>query len=207
MVDTADTSGAAGMTAAPGPVTPETAGSDPGAGRRIRGMVLLRGLLILAFGLVTLFSPGLALLALVFTFGSYAILDGVVAIVLGVRHRSDRRGWGWAVAQGVISVLAGLVAFILPGPTAVTVLLVIAFWAIALGVLTAVSAFQARRGGGAWGWMLTRALLDVVFGIALLVWPATGILALLWMIGAFSLVTGAVLVGQAFRTGGRAIVG
>lgn len=207
MVDTADTSSGAGTAAGPGPGASGTTAADPGDGRRIRGMVLLRGLLILAFGLVALASPGLALLALVFTFGSYAILDGVVAIVLGVRHRSDRKGWGWAVAQGVISVLAGLVAFVLPGPTAVTVLLVIAFWAIALGVLTAVSASRARRGGGAWGWMLARAVLDVVFGIALLAWPATGILALLWMVGAFSLVTGAVLIGQAFRTGSRAIVG
>ena len=57
------------------------------------------------------------------------------------------------------------------------------------------------------GTLLRSATTFVVFGIALLVWPATGILALLWMIGAFSLVTGAVLIGQAFRTGGRAIVG
>ncbi|MDN5919140.1 MAG: HdeD family acid-resistance protein [Pseudonocardia sp.] len=182
-------------------------GTDLAAGRRVRGMVLLRGLLVVAFGIVTLASPGLAVLALVFVFGSYAILDGVVAIVLGIRHRADRQGWGWAVAQGVISVIAGLVALVLPGPTAVTLLVVVALWAIALGVVTAVSAVQARRSGGAWGWMLVRAVLDVVFGVLLLIWPATGILALLWMLGAFSLVTGAALIGQAFRPGRRTVVG
>lgn len=207
MADMTDDTDGPATASRPGRTGRPADGTDLAAGRRVRGMVLLRGLLVVAFGIVTLASPGLAVLALVFVFGSYAILDGVVAIVLGIRHRADRQGWGWAVAQGVISVIAGLVALVLPGPTAVTLLVVVALWAIALGVVTAVSAVQARRSGGAWGWMLVRAVLDVVFGVLLLIWPATGILALLWMLGAFSLVTGAALIGQAFRPGRRTVVG
>ncbi|MEJ8277719.1 HdeD family acid-resistance protein [Pseudonocardia spirodelae] len=180
--------------------TGSTVGTD-GAGtvpRRVRALVVLRGVLVLVFGLTVLLTPGLALLALVYVFAAYALVDGVAAVVLGVRHRGDRPGWGWAVAQGAVSVIAGVVAFALPVSAALAILFVIAFWAIAAGVVTAVSAVTLRRHGGPWGWVAARAALDVLFGVLLLVWPATGILALLWMVGAFAVVTGVVLVVQAF---------
>ena len=69
-------------------------------------LVLIRGVLAVLFGLYALFSPAGALLALVFVFGFYAIMDGVAAIAVGFRHRRTSH-WGWHVVQGVVSLIAG----------------------------------------------------------------------------------------------------
>jgi uncharacterized membrane protein HdeD (DUF308 family) len=163
-------------------------------------MVLLRGVLIALFGIIALVSPGIALLTLVFLFGFYAILDGVVAVVMGIRARRTAAHWVWPVVQGVLSVLAGLVALVWPGVTALALLFVIAFWAIVMGVAEIGEAFAARRAGAhAWGWTLVAGIVNILFGLALLVWPATGVLALIWLVGIFALVGGVILIGWAFR--------
>lgn len=179
---------------------PEGAGDIGTVPKRVRALVALRGVLVLAFGLAVLFTPGLALLSLIYVFAAYAVVDGVTAVVLGIRHRTDRPGWGWAVAQGVVSVVAGVVAFALPVSAALAILFVMAFWAIVAGVVTAISANELRKHGGPWGWVAARAVLDVLFGVLLMVWPASGILAMLWLVGGFAVATGVVLVVQAFRS-------
>lgn len=162
-------------------------------------LVLIRAVLLVAFGIITLSSPGLAVVALVFVFGFYAIMDGVTAVYLGIRSRGTERSWGWIVAQGVISVLAGLVALVWPGVTALSLLFVIAFWALVLGVAAIAEGFRSRRTDDRWGWTVAKGALDVVFGVLLLVWPATGILALLWLVGVFAVVGGIMLAVLAFR--------
>jgi uncharacterized membrane protein HdeD (DUF308 family) len=163
-------------------------------------MLLVRAVLTLAFGIVALASPGIALLALVYVFASYALLEGVAAVSYGFRARGTAPHWGWSVAQGVISVLAGLVALVWPGQTAVTLLFVIAFWAIVLGVAEVGEAFAARKAGNDhWGWTLASGALNVVVGILLMIWPGSGILTLLWLIGVFALASGIAGIGWAFR--------
>src|SRR6476661_8923976 len=67
-------------------------------------LVLIRGVLAVLFGLYALFSPAAALLALVFVFGFYAIMDGVAAIAVGFRHRRTSH-WGWHVVLGVTEIV------------------------------------------------------------------------------------------------------
>jgi uncharacterized membrane protein HdeD (DUF308 family) len=162
-------------------------------------LVLLRAVLLVIWGIITLSSPGIALFALVVVFGIYAIMDGVTAVVLGIQARKAEKSWGWIVAQGVISVLAGIVALVWPGLTALSLLFVVAFWAIVLGVSTIAEGIRSRRTDDRWGWTIAKGALDVIFGILLLVWPATGILALLWLVGIFAVAGGIVLAVLAFR--------
>src|SRR6185312_16092042 len=117
-------------------------------------LVLIRGVLAVVFGLYALFAPASALLALVFVFGFYAIMDGVAALALGVRNRRNSH-WGWQVVQGVASLLAGLVALFWPGPTVLALVLIIGVWSIVRGAAEIVEALAARRmGSTSWGWLL-----------------------------------------------------
>ena len=162
-------------------------------------IVLLRGIFMVIFGFIALVSPGIALLTLVWLFGLYAILDGIAAIVIGVRIRGEPH-WVWTIVQGVVSVLAGVIALIWPGVTALALLFVVAFWAIVLGIGEIGGAFASRRSGtSAWGWTLAAGILNVVFGVLLLIWPASGILTLVWLVGIFALVGGVALIVLVFR--------
>jgi uncharacterized membrane protein HdeD (DUF308 family) len=162
-------------------------------------LVLLRGVLAVIFGLFALFAPETALLTLVYVYGFYAIMDGVAALVVGFRHRSTDH-WGWHIAQGVVSLIAGGIALFWPGPTILALVLIIAVWSIVLGVTQIVEAFTARRqGASAWVWPLVSGIVGILFGIVLLASPAAGALALLWVIAIFALVFGVVLVVWAFK--------
>jgi uncharacterized membrane protein HdeD (DUF308 family) len=171
-------------------------------GRAVKALwwlVLIRGVLAVIFGLYALFAPASALLALVFVYGFYAIMDGVTALVLGVRHRRTSH-WGWQVVQGVVSLLAGLVALFWPGPTVLALVLIIGVWSVVRGAAEIVEALTARRmGSSSWGWLLAGGVVGILFGIVLIAFPGAGALALLWIIGWFALVLGVVYVIGAFR--------
>jgi uncharacterized membrane protein HdeD (DUF308 family) len=169
------------------------------AAKAVWWLVLLRGIFMVIFGLIALVSPGIALLTLVWLFGFYAILDGVAAIMIGIRTRGEPH-WVWTIVQGVVSVLAGVIALIWPGLTALALLFVVAFWAIVLGIGEIGGAFASRRRRStSWGWTLAAGILNVIFGILLLIWPASGILTLVWLVGIFTLVGGLALIVLAFR--------
>ncbi|HEY0811705.1 MAG TPA: HdeD family acid-resistance protein [Pseudonocardia sp.] len=173
------------------------------AARTVWWFVLLRGILAILFGLIALFTPGTALLALVFVFGAYAILDGVTAIAAGIRHRGAESHWVWHIVQGVVSVIAGIVAFVWPGVTVLAILFVIAFWSIVNGIAEIVESFaMRRRGSGTWGWVLAAGIVSVLFGIVLTILPGAALVTLLWFVGAYAVVFGVIMVVWAFRLRG-----
>ena len=169
------------------------------AAKAVWWLVLMRGIFGVIFGVIALVSPGIALLTLVWLFGFYAILDGIAATVIGIRTHGEPH-WVWTVVQGVVSVLAGVIALFWPGVTALALLFVVAFWAIVLGIGEIGGAFASRRSGStAWGWTLAAGILNVIFGVLLLIWPASGILTLIWLVGIFTLAGGIALIVLAFR--------
>jgi uncharacterized membrane protein HdeD (DUF308 family) len=168
--------------------------------RAVWWLVLLRGVLAVLFGLFALFAPGSALLALVFVFGAYAVLDGITAVAAGLRHRRQEAHWVWHLVEGVISIVAGVVAFAWPGVTALVILYLVAFWSVFTGVSEIMESFAMRRRGSAtWGWMLAAGALGVLLGIVLVAAPGAGLLTLLWLVGVYAVVFGVLIIGWAVR--------
>ena len=114
----------------------------------------LRRLAAIVFGVLAFVWPGITLWALVLLFGAYMLVDGVFAIVAAVRAAGREARWWLLLIEGVLGVLAGLVAFFWPGLTALALLYFVAAWAIVTGILEIVGATKAQardRGGvGAW---------------------------------------------------------
>src|SRR5262245_13474841 len=108
-------------------------------------VLLLNGLAAVLFGVVAWAWPGVTLLALIALFGAYCLVEGIVAVFAAVSHEDRQRPWGHMLLLGIVSILAGIVAFIWPGHTAAAVLLIIAFWAMVRGILQIVAAIELRR--------------------------------------------------------------
>src|SRR5215210_2375033 len=153
--------------------------------------LLIRGIAAVLFGLAALLWPGLTLYVLIF-FGAYALVDGVLAIVAGIRGTEGRR---WLLlSEGILGVLAGLIAFFYPGITALVLLYVIAFWAILTGVLEVVMAISLRREIENEWLMGLGGALSVLFGMVLAVLPGVGLLSLVWLIGIYAIVFDVALI-------------
>jgi uncharacterized membrane protein HdeD (DUF308 family) len=157
---------------------------------------VLRGFLGIVFGLLTFFVPGLALLTLVTLFGAWAIVDGVFNIVAAVQRSPERpQPWWMLLLAGVVGLLAGLLAFLIPGLTALSLLFLIAAWMIGRGILEVAAAVRLRKIIEREWVFVASGVLSIVVGLALMAFPGAGALAVTLWIGAYALVFGALLVG------------
>jgi uncharacterized membrane protein HdeD (DUF308 family) len=94
------------------------------------------------------------------------------------------------------------VAFLWPGLTAVTLLWVLAFWAIAAGVMQIAAAIRLRKEvQGEWLWILC-GILTVALGILFFLYPGAGILSVTWLLASLAIVWGILLVMLAFKLKG-----
>jgi uncharacterized membrane protein HdeD (DUF308 family) len=160
--------------------------------RTVRTVIVVRAVLAVAFGLVALFWPGLTVLALAIAFGIYAILEGVASVIDAVRNR-DRSRWWLGLLGGLASVVAGVLALIWPGITALVLAILVGIWAVVAGAAQIATAFRLREAGGRI-WLLALAgVLSVIAGIVILVWPAAGAIGLAVLLGVFTVVYGAAL--------------
>jgi uncharacterized membrane protein HdeD (DUF308 family) len=161
--------------------------------------IALRGVAAILFGIMAFAVPGITLAALILLFGAYALVDGVLNIIAAVRGRHAERPAWLLLFEGVVSVAAGVVAFLMPDVTALALLYLIGAWAVITGVLEIVVAVRLRRRiQGEW-WLALSGVLSVILGVLIVMAPGAGALALVLWIGAYAIVFGALLVALAFR--------
>ena len=163
----------------------------------------VRGVLAVLFGLVAFIMPGVTVAAIVLLFGAYAILDGVLSLVGAVRALERHERWGALMLEGIVDLIAGLIAFVWPAATALALLFLVAFWAIVTGVMEIVAAIRLRKEvQGEW-LLVINGILSLVFGAVLLALPGAGLLVIVWWIGAYAIVFGVVLIALAFKLRAR----
>jgi uncharacterized membrane protein HdeD (DUF308 family) len=162
-------------------------------------LLLLRGLVAIAFGVIAFFWPDITLVALTYLFGIYAIVDGVVAIWAAFNALGGAGPRWWLGLTGVVSILAGLAAFFYTGITTQVLLAIIAVWAIIIGIVQIWGAIELRRILDD-TWLLGLAgALAIAFGVIMIAKPGAGALALVWTIGWFAIVFGGLYIALAFQ--------
>ena len=161
-------------------------------------LLLLRGIAAIVFGLLAFAWPGLTLLTLI------SVLRRVCTGRRCARdhcryHRRRAAPRWWLAIVGLLGIAAGLLTFLMPGLTAVVLLLFIAGWAIATGVFQIIGAIKLRKEIDNEWLLILCGVISVLFGVCMMLAPGAGALALVWVIGAYSVVIGALFVALAFR--------
>lgn len=158
-------------------------------------LVLLEGIALIILGLLLIFSPGMTTLVLVQFIGVYWLVSGIFRIV---SIFLDRSNWGWKLAGGILSILAGLIVIQHPlwSPFVVgsTLVIILGVEALILGVIGLV---QALRGAG-WGAAVLGAV-SLLFGLLFLTNVFVYTLSLPWAIGIFAIIGGVTSIVAAFR--------
>ena len=161
-------------------------------------LILLRGIAAIIFGVLAFVWPGITLVTLVLLFGAFTLVDGVLALGHAIMGGNVGSRW-WLALIGVLGILVGLMAFVRPGYFALVLLVFMASWAIVLGVFQIIGAVRLRKEiDNEWAIGLSGAL-SVLFGVVLLVAPGAGALAFIWVIGAYAVVFGILLVMAALK--------
>jgi uncharacterized membrane protein HdeD (DUF308 family) len=106
--------------------------------------------------------------------------------------------WGAVLIRGILAILFGVITFVAPGMSLAVLVLLFGAYAFVDGVLAVVSAFR-RRESDHWAMMLLEGLVGIGAGLVTLFWPGLTALALLYVIGAWAMVTGAFEIAAAIR--------
>lgn len=174
--------------------------ADSTALRRIWWLPVLRGVVLLVLGLFMLVQPLGTVKALVWVFGVFAIIDGLIAIAQWLGNRKEP-GAGWWLISGVVGIAFGVIAVVWTGPTAQVIFYLITLWVLVIGVLGIIASvvlYRSRDIG--WYWVLTFGLIAFLFGLLLLMNPQTSVSIIVVLLGLFAFVGGVVLVVSGFAT-------
>ena len=163
---------------------------------------VVRGLLAIAFGVLAFFAPGLGIAVLVGLFAAWALIDGVTSLATGIGGRNRDKSWWLEILEGVVSIIAGIIALVFPVLAAEVLVIIIAAWAIVTGIFEIIAAIRLREQIKGEFWLGLAGLASILFGVILLVFPGVGALSLVWLIGSFALVFGVFLVILGWRLRG-----
>jgi uncharacterized membrane protein HdeD (DUF308 family) len=158
----------------------------------------LRGVLGILFGLICLLTPAIALEVFVILFAAYMLVDGVFAIISGIKAARNGERWGLLILEGIVDLAAGTVAVLWPAITLVALIWVVAIWAIISGALMLWAAFTLNLDHGRW-WLALGGIASLIFGVLLVIEPLIGAVVLTLWIGAYALVFGIFLLVLAFQ--------
>jgi uncharacterized membrane protein HdeD (DUF308 family) len=163
-------------------------------------LIAIRGIAAIVFGVIAFLLPGLTVVVLIALFGAYALIDGISLLASLVRGEPDARRHGWAVGvMGVIGVLAAVVAFLWPGLTALSLVYVVGFWSIAVGVFQLAAAIRLRQEIEGELWLALGGIVAILFGAYIVVFPGAGLLSLIWLVGAWAVLFGIAHLVLAWR--------
>jgi uncharacterized membrane protein HdeD (DUF308 family) len=161
--------------------------------------VLFRGLLAILIGFIALAFPGVTISAFVFLFAVYVLVDGVLSLTGALRAVKSHERWGSLLIEGIAGIAAAVITVLWPAITVLTLVYVIAAWAIVTGVFEIAAAARLREYiSGEWILALS-GIASIVFGVVVAAVPGAGALVIAIWFGVYEVVFGVLLVALGFR--------
>ena len=152
--------------------------------------LILRGLLAVAVGIISLAWPKVTVLALVIVFAVYAFIAAGLQAMRAFSSRTAGPVFGHLLL-GLVDLAAGVIALAWPGPTALVLVLIVGIWAITAGIMEIAAAFAAGEAAGTRALFVLGGLVSIAFGVVLFARPGVGAITLALLFGLFNLAYGA----------------
>lgn len=143
------------------------------------------GLLSIVAGIIVLLKPGDSLKTIAWIVGVFILIDGIVALLASFSHSTASRGL--AALVGVLSLVIGVFVIRDPIRGVAAVALFVGIWLIAAGALRFVLAFDMQ---GDRAWRLVVAAVEMIAGVAIVIWPKVGLATLAVLLGITLIING-----------------
>lgn len=156
-----------------------------------------RGLLAIAFGILTAVISPITQVVLLMLFAAFALLDGIISLGAAIGSRD----WGWQLLGGLLSVAIGLVTVLRPINAGLAVVVLVAAWAITRGLVDMVSAvrLQGESSSRPEGPVILSGVISILFGFLVAAWPLIGAFPIADLIAAFASALGITLAATGLR--------
>ncbi len=161
--------------------------------------LVIRGITGIILGILTFAWPGITLVALVFLFAAYSLIDGVMSLIGAVRAAEAHERWGVLVLEGLVGIAAAAITVMWPAITTIALVFVIAAWAVITGVLEISAAIHLRKViSGEW-LLILGGIASLLFGFLLVMVPVIGAVVIALWVGAYAFIFGVLLVALGFK--------
>ena len=167
--------------------------------KQLWGLAISQGVLAILFGIVALFWPGLTV-ALLIVFFSVFLVWGVVGVIVGLSSIGSNKFWWLELVFSLLAV--GLAVYMLRNPvaTAAVFLFFIGFTFLIRGLVDVLEGlFDGNRTGDSRAFALISGLIGIVAGIITLLHPVSAGVAVVWVVGLYAVLYGAVVIAFAIR--------
>jgi uncharacterized membrane protein HdeD (DUF308 family) len=105
----------------------------------------------------------------------------------------------WAVGlRGILGIVFGLICLLTPGVALGAFVILFAAYMFVDGGFAIASAWKAARSGERWGLLIVEGLVDIAAGLIAVAWPAITMVALIWLVAIWAIVSGALMLYAAF---------
>jgi uncharacterized membrane protein HdeD (DUF308 family) len=109
------------------------------------------------------------------------------------------RNWWSLVLRGILGIVLGLITFAWPGITLAGIVMLFGAYALIDGIFSIAGAVRAMQAHERWGVLVFEGIVGIGAAIVTIAWPAITAIALVYVIGAWALVTGAFEIAAAVR--------
>ena len=162
-------------------------------------LLALRGVFAILFGIVILAWPALTIEVLVIIYGVFALVGGILSMIIGLFNIGKNSNWWVMFLEGVLGFVVGGIVLKWPAMSLLLLIIIIAFWAIISGIAQIITAFFVRQQIKNEWLMALSGLISLLFGLLLFSWPITGVVVLSWLIGFYALLLGIFLIVFGFQ--------
>jgi uncharacterized membrane protein HdeD (DUF308 family) len=159
-------------------------------------LILLRGSLAIAFGIIAIAAPIETVAALAIFWGCWALVDGMGLLFQAFRPEGQDGRW-WLVFMGFVAVLAGFFAIVQPGLAATTLTWILGIWLFVRGVFELGSAISGSTIAPRW-LVVASALASLVLGVLFMLNPAAGAVSIALTLGIIAIAWGATMVATGY---------
>jgi uncharacterized membrane protein HdeD (DUF308 family) len=105
----------------------------------------------------------------------------------------------WAVGlRGILGILFGLICLLTPGLALEVFVILFAAYMLVDGVFAIASGIKAARNGERWGMLILEGIVDLAAGAVAVLWPAITLVALIWIVAIWAIVSGALMLWASF---------
>jgi uncharacterized membrane protein HdeD (DUF308 family) len=179
--------------------------SSPGAaGLFVRNwwVLFMRGLLAAGLGFLVFTLPVMTLTVVVMGFGLYALFEGASSLVAAIRGWNHREHRWLLVLEAIFGIGVGIITLRTPAITAKMLIVFIAVWALATGILRIIEGIRLRRESSIAPWLIFGGLASIVLSIVIVLRPIAGLFAMVQVIGIYALFLGMSEIVLAFQLRG-----
>lgn len=164
-------------------------------------LFVLRGIVAIVFGLLSLIWPQISFSFLVLLLGAFAFTDGILAVIEGIFSRTTSHRW-WAILEGLIGITIGGLTFIWPREAALSLLYFVAAWAMLTGLIEIIMGVEIHHVTTSGWFVIGIGLASFLLGILVMRFPGAGALGLVGVIAAYALGSGMLFIAFGIRVRG-----